>query len=94
MRIAAFQIDVGNGTVHLVCVPTSSFRTACDLESWLNSHVGPKCDVKFLGRFDHVQSFTAMAEVKARIAPDYAVEDSMGTVVNIETGVKKVRSSQ
>jgi hypothetical protein len=93
LRIAAFQIDVGNGTVYLMCVPTSSFRTACDLESWLSTQVEPKWDVKFLGRFDRVQTFTALAEVKALIADNSMAEDSMGAVASIEA-VKKPRSTQ
>ena len=93
LRTAAFQIDVGSGAVYLVCVPIPSLRAACDLESWLNTHVGPKCEIKFLGRFDRIQTCTTVAEIKARIAEDFATAGSLGSVVSIEIGMRKLRSS-
>lgn len=84
MKIAAFQISLGNGAVYLVCVPTSSFRTACDLESWLRANVQSKCDVKFLGRFDQVRTLKALVEVEGLGATDLAAGGLLGTIVSIE----------
>jgi hypothetical protein len=84
MKIAAFQINLGNGAVYLVCVPTSSFRTACDLESWLCANVQSKCDVKFLGRFDQVRTLKTLEEMEGLSATDLAAGGLLGTVVSIE----------
>src|SRR5256885_7410911 len=94
VRLAAFQINMGDGTVHLVCVPTASFRTACDLESWLGSHVNPQCSVIFLGRYDYIQTFTTLAEAKTLIMDGSTAANALGTVVSIEDGAKKFRSRQ
>ena len=93
MKIAAFQINLGNGAVYLVCVPTSSFRTACDLESWLCANVQSKCDVKFLGRFDQVRTLKALAEMEGLSASDLAAGGSLGTIVSIGARERKPGST-
>lgn len=83
LKIASFQVDIGEGTVHLLCVPTPSFNAACELESWLKIHVEPQCLVKFLGRYDRVQTFTTAGEVESALVRNSS-EDPRGTVVSIE----------
>jgi hypothetical protein len=91
LKIAVFQVDIGEGAVHLLCVPTSSFKAACELEAWLSAHVEPQCLVKFLGRYDRVQTFTTAEEVKSALERNSS-EDPRGTVVSIETAVKRLLS--
>ena len=91
MKIAAFQVDIGEGAVYLLCVPTSSFKAACELESWLSAHVEPQCLVNFLGKYDRVQTFTTPAEVQSVLLKNSS-GNPRGTVVSIEAGVKKILS--
>ena len=90
VKVAAFQIDI-NGIIHLVCVPTASFRAACDLESWLTEHLKQKCYVKFLGRYDRVQAITAFTDIKTLIEHDSTNENSETTMVSI--GADKMHTS-
>ena len=93
MKIAAFQLDAGDGTVHLLCVPIRSFKAACELESWLNTHVEPQCSVKFFGRYDRVQTLTGPEEVKSALMTNSNAHPR-AAVVSIEAGIKRLLSSQ
>jgi len=93
LKIAAFQVDIGNGAVHLICLPTSSFKAACELESWLTANAKPKYSVTFLGRYERLQTFRTPAEVKGMLVKNPR-SDPGGTVVSIEMGVKKLLSHQ
>jgi len=89
LKIAAFQIDI-EGIIHLICLPTPSFRAACDLESWLTNHLGQKCYVKFLGRYDHVQTITAFSEIKTLISHDLGDAASRAPMVSIAVDAKNI----
>jgi hypothetical protein len=54
MKTAVFQIDEGNGTLHLICVPMKSLQLACSLEASMQLCSHPKHRVTLLGRYASV----------------------------------------
>jgi len=55
MKTAVFQIDEGDGTVHLICVPMKNLQSACNLEADLQLHSNPKHRITLLGRYNSVR---------------------------------------
>lgn len=70
MKTAVFQIDEGNGAIHLICVPTKSLRSACRLERCFQVQADPRHEVKLLGRFNSVRIATSEEDAETLILAD------------------------
>ena len=67
MKLAVFQVSETGARAHLVCLEMRSLQSAADLEHWLRMNVGPKTDVKLLGRFDSVQFALSETEIESLV---------------------------
>jgi hypothetical protein len=67
MKTAVFQISQRDGQARLVCVPMPSLHSAVNLEALLRMHADTATEIKFLGRFDSVQTASGKQEAEALI---------------------------
>jgi hypothetical protein len=63
MKTAVYQVTEGGGRARLICVAMPSLREAAILEAWLRMHADLMTEIRFLGRFDEVQ--TALSQQEA-----------------------------
>jgi hypothetical protein len=63
MKTAVYQVTEAGSIAQLICVAMPSLRDAAMLEAWLRMHADLATDIRFLGRFDAVQ--TAMCQQQA-----------------------------
>jgi hypothetical protein len=63
MKTAVYQVTEGSGRARLICVAMPSLREAAIFEAWLRMHADLMTDIRFLGRFNAVQ--TALSQQEA-----------------------------
>jgi hypothetical protein len=61
MKTAVFQITDCNGSMRLVCLRVPTLRDALGLEMALREQL-PRMDIRFLGRFDRVETASSVDE--------------------------------
>jgi hypothetical protein len=67
MKTAVFQVIEGCGIARLICVAMPTLRDAAVLEAWLRMHADLMTEIRFLGRFDAVQTALSQQEAEELI---------------------------
>jgi hypothetical protein len=67
MKTAVYQVTEGGGRARLICVAMPSLREAAMLEAWLRMHADLMKEIRFLGRFDAVQTALSQQEAEELI---------------------------
>ncbi|HEY2235891.1 MAG TPA: hypothetical protein VGK01_20635 [Candidatus Angelobacter sp.] len=67
MKTAVYQVTEGDGRARLICVAMPTLHDATIFEAWLRMHADLMTGIRFLGRFDAVQTALSQQEAEELI---------------------------